>query len=338
MVDTDTTIENGYARLVYTVDHASAHAYGVSADDIFATLELTGASLETGQYHDATLREYGAVEVRMPRDTRESPSDLSVFMVRSQTGALVPLDALVHTEYTRDRAVRMTEGVVETRYVTAETEGRSIVYVLIELMNRIRAGELAGFTVTDWNLFGMTLVRDGGAVHIEWGGEWEMTLENFRDLGIAMLVALLLVYAVLVAQYRTFRTPLLVLSTVPLGLVGILVGFAVLDAGASIPLTATALIGFIALIGIVVNNAIILLERFEEAQKEGKEYIQALMDATTTRLRPILLTSLTTVLGSLTIAFDPVWSGLAWAIVFGLSLSTVLTLIIFPTLMTYFRE
>jgi multidrug efflux pump subunit AcrB len=259
-------------------------------------------------------------------------------MVRARTGALVPLDTVVHTEYARDRAVLMTEGVLETQYVTAETEDRSIVYILIEVIGKIHRAELAGFTVQDWNLFGMTVEKEGVSARIEWGGEWEMTLENFRDLGLAMLGALLLVYAVLVAQYRAFRTPALILTTVPLGLVGILSGFAILDATAHVPLTATALIGFIALIGIVVNNAIILLERFEEAQKEGCSYDDALLNATATRLRPILLTSLTTVLGSLTIASDPVWSGLAWAIVFGLSLSTVLTLVVFPTLLLYTRS
>lgn len=163
-----------------------------------------------------------------------------------------------------------------------------------------------------------------------------MTLENFRDLGIAMGVALLLVYGVLVAQYNRFATPAYILVTVPLGLIGILWGFFVLDSLFGIYLTATALIGFIALIGLVVNNAIIFLEYVGQARAAGHPFAEALVAAGQARLRPILLTSMTTILGSLTIASDPVWSGLAWAIVFGLSLSTVLTLIIYPTLLMYF--
>ena len=165
-----------------------------------------------------------------------------------------------------------------------------------------------------------------------------MTLENFRDLGIAMLVALVLVYGVLVAQYNRFDTPAYILVTVPLGLVGILWGFFFLDVTANIYLTATALIGFIALIGIVVNNAIIYLEYVEQALRSGHTFESALLAAGQARLRPILLTSITTVFASLTIASDPVWSGLAWAIVFGLSLSTVLTLVIYPTLLMYFTS
>jgi len=163
-----------------------------------------------------------------------------------------------------------------------------------------------------------------------------MTLENFRDLGVAMGVALLLVYGVLVAQYNRFSTPAFILVTVPLGMVGILWGFFLLDSLANIYLTATALIGFIALIGLVVNNAIIFLEYVEQERKAGHDFKDSLINAGQARLRPILLTSLTTILGSLTIAGDPVWSGLAWAIIFGLSLSTILTLVIYPTLLMYY--
>jgi len=174
------------------------------------------------------------------------------------------------------------------------------------------------------------------AAVIEWGGEWEMTLENFRDLGIAMAVALLLVYGVLVAQYKRFAIPAYILVTVPLGLVGILWGFFILEMVTGTFLTATALIGFIALIGLVVNNAIIYLEYVSGELTAGNSFLEALINAGQARLRPIVLTSLTTVLGSLTIATDPVWSGLAWAIIFGLSFSTVLTLIIYPTLLMFF--
>jgi multidrug efflux pump subunit AcrB len=125
------------------------------------------------------------------------------------------------------------------------------------------------------------------------------------------------------------------MSTIPLGFIGILPGFAILDNSYGTFLTATSLIGFIALMGIVVNNAIIYFEYFEQLKEKGKTTKEALILSGTTRFRPILLTSFTTILGSLTIANDPVWSGLAWAIVFGLSVSTVLTLFLFPVIIIY---
>ncbi|MBP9749248.1 MAG: efflux RND transporter permease subunit [Candidatus Pacebacteria bacterium] len=339
-VDLDTSIEGGYARMVLAIDHAAVRTYGVDASDVFSALALLGAPVEGGQFHAEGLSEYAPIEVRVPRSARTAPSDLSYVMVRSHEGVLVPIESLVTMQYERSRDPLLSEGATLTQYVTAETQGRSIVYVMLDVMKLLRTEGVAGYAVVSWDLFGMVLENEGGteSVRIDWGGEWEMTLENFRDLGLAMFAALFFVYAILVAQYRNFRTPALILVTVPVGLVGILCGFAVLDAVADVPLTATALIGFIALIGIVVNNAIIFLERFDEVRQSGLTYDASLFEAASSRLRPILLTSLTTVLGSLTIAFDPVWSGLAWAIVFGLSLSTVLTLVLLPTLLVYTKK
>jgi multidrug efflux pump subunit AcrB len=190
-----------------------------------------------------------------------------------------------------------------------------------------------GARLTSWNLWGATFITpDAQEYCIEWGGEWEMTVENFRDLGKAMLIAFFLIYIVLVAQFSSFKKPLLIMTTMPLGFIGILPGFAILDAGWGIFLTATSLIGFIALMGIVVNNAIMYLEYLEILRAQKIALNDALIRAGKTRLRPILLTSATTILGNLTIVSDPVWSGLAWAIVFGLSLSAVLTLGVFPLL------
>ncbi len=335
VVDLDVVTESGYARMVLTVDHAAARSFDVSVSDIYSALTLLGTPVEGAQFHGADLAEYAPIEVRLPRSERSAPDDLSFVTVRSHKGVPIPLEAVVHVEYERSRGPLYMEGVAPTQYVNAETEDRSIVYVMLDVIGMVRSEGVAGYTVTGWDLFGMDIERDGSRMRIVWGGEWKMTLENFRDLGLAMVAALFFVYAILVAQYRNFRIPALILTTVPLGLVGILLGFTLLDSTLNVYLTATALIGFIALIGIVVNNAIIFLERFDEVRNGGASHEAALLEAASSRLRPILLTSLTTVLGSLTIAFDPVWSGLAWAIVFGLSFSTLLTLVFLPTLIAY---
>lgn len=338
VVDVDTSKERAFERIELVIDPVALRAYHVSPEDVYATIALLGAPVESGAWHTDTVAEYAPIEVRLPRTVRDEPADLAAVFVKSRQGETVPLMSLIEVRSVRDREALMTEGTTPTRYVTAETQQRSIVYVMLDVIGAIRRDGLAEYAVDSWGLFGMTLTNGEDTVRVDWGGEWEMTLENFRDLGIAMGAALFLVYLLLVAQYRNFKTPGLILTTVPLGLVGILFGFMVLDLVAAVPLTATALIGFIALIGIVVNNAIILLERFEQARGAGLTYEDALRDATTSRVRPILLTSLTTVLASLTIAFDPVWSGLAWAIVFGLSFSALLTLVVFPALLLYTRE
>jgi len=331
--------DDATGRVVYTLNHDALREYGVTQSAVENMLTLMQSGIEVSEFSSARSNEYSPVILSLGYADRSAPSSIDTLYVRSGTGTLIPLSSVVDISYEERPSVVMLEDGLLTTYVTAEVENRSIVYVVIELMRGLITGDVPGYKVTDWGLFSLTLTdEDGEQVQLVWGGEWEMTLENFRDLGIAMGVALMLVYAVLVAQYNRFATPAFILVTVPLGLVGILWGFLVLDTVFGVYLTATALIGFIALIGLVVNNAIIYLEYVEQAQNEGAAFRDALVEAGRARLRPIVLTSFTTILGSLTIAGDPVWSGLAWAIVFGLSLSTVLTLVVYPTLLVFFTN
>lgn len=340
VVDPYLSVDESVGRTVYYFDEVAAAQRGVSRAAVADTLMLLSQPVVVSEYRASEYTEMTSVLTALSPSYRDAPSDISHLSVRSRTGEIVPLSAVLRISTQERPGFVQLEGSTPVTYVSAEVEGRSIVYVMIDTMRLLARGEVAGLSLESWSLFSMTL-RDEVSdelVRIEWGGEWEMTLENFRDLGVAMGVALILVYGVLVAQYNRFATPAYILVTVPLGLVGILWGFLVLDITADIYLTATALIGFIALIGLVVNNAIIFLEYVEQEKAAGRVFSEALINAGQARLRPILLTSLTTVLGSLTIASDPVWSGLAWAIVFGLSLSTILTLVIYPTLLMYFTS
>lgn len=338
IVDGYTSVEVGVEEIVYSLNREAVASYGLSSPLLIDWYRLANAPLLVSEYVAGESGERQGLYLTLPKEYRQSPAALESIPVRANSGDTT-LGALLNKEYRVLNDALYLEQAKPVEYVTAEVEGRSIVYVMIEMLKKIISGELKSFSVSDWSLFEMTLeTSDGKTATITWGGEWEMTLENFRDLGIAMAVALFLVYAVLVAQYGSFSVPGFILVTVPLGLIGIFSGFLFLDQFFGIYLTATALIGFIALIGIVVNNAIIFLEYVEQAVKEGVSYADALIAAGTVRLRPILLTSLTTVLGSLTIASDPVWSGLAWSFVFGLSLSTLLTLVVLPAVLLHFKD
>ncbi|HEU5480889.1 MAG TPA: efflux RND transporter permease subunit, partial [Candidatus Tumulicola sp.] len=166
---------------------------------------------------------------------------------------------------------------------------------------------------------------------IDWDGEWHMTATVFADLGRAMLLAFVLIYFVLVARFRSFRVPLVVLAAVPLAFIGIMPGFALL-APFGVYFSATAMIGLIALIGIVVRNSIILIEFIEERRAQGAGLHQALVESAAVRTRPIFLTAAAGVLSSIVIASDPVWSGLAWSLVFGMTTSAVLSVLAIPLL------
>ena len=337
VVDVRTSTEAVVGRQELSFDRAAAASYGITAEQVATELQLARGGVPAVELLGSPAREYTPILLEFADPAGAPTAPLTSLPVRTSTGVTVPLSAVTETTYAERPSRVQFDDAAPVTYVTGEVVGEPIIYAVLGLIRSLGAGEVVGYTVTGGGPFGLTLETDDGTpITLRWGGEWEMTLENFRDLGIAMGVALLLVYALLVAQYRRFGTPAFILVTVPLGLVGILWGFLILDQGFGIYLTATALIGFIALIGLVVNNAIIYLEYVRQQQLSGAAYTDALVSAGASRLRPILLTSLTTVLGSLTIASDPVWSGLAWAIVFGLSLSTVLTLLVYPTLLAYF--
>jgi multidrug efflux pump subunit AcrB len=334
IVDTDTSIEYAAQKTVLLVDHEKALQAGISTAQVSETINALLNPWIIGQYHLSDQREIATIELLVEKSQQDQIQDISHIFIPNQRQEMVPLLSIVTIKRQRTVPTLYTDEREATIYVTGETENRSIVYAVIDLIKPIKNLQFPNDAkLTSWNLFGFTFeTNDAQEYHIEWGGEWQMTIENFRDLGKAMLIAFFLIYIVLVAQFSSFKKSLLIMTTMPLGFIGILPGFAILDAGWGIFLTATSLIGFIALMGIVVNNAIMYVEYLEILRDKGMELHEALVLAGKTRLRPILLTSATTILGNLTIVTDPVWSGLAWSIVFGLSLSAVLTLGVFPLL------
>ena len=338
VVDIDTSITEPIRKVSFEVDHEKALESGISTTQIFETLSTITNEIDISQFHLKDSPEIVPITLSFPKDKRDNIDDFNNIFIKNFRGDMIPLSAVIKKKETRIEPVLFLDERDPTVYVTGELDNRSIVYANIDLIFDVFDYEFPNNgKIISWNLYGINFETENHEIYrIEWGGEWEMTLDNFRDLGLAMIIAFIAIYSILVAQFESFKVPLLVMSTVFLGLLGILPGFALLDVSVGTFLTATSLIGFIALMGIVVNNAIIYLEYFDILRDRGASIKEALSKAGTTRLRPIILTSMTTVLGNLTIVSDPVWSGLAWAIVFGLSISAVFTLGVFPALMMSF--
>lgn len=330
ITDIDTSQEKKFSRMVLSLDMQKAKENYISTQDIYQAISLSVEPRIIGEFSSAQAQEISYIEFSIPKKWRENPSDILDISLKNSRGNMIPLKSIVDQVSDTSVPSLYRDSHQSVEYITAEMQNRSIIYAVKDLIYLM----YGTFDITEFSLYGVTVFDFDSqqSVRIEWGGEFEMTLDNFRDLLLAMMVAFMLVYVVLVGQFKSFGIPLLIMATVPLAFIGILPGFAFLDFYSGTLLTATALIGFIALLGIIVNNAIIYLEYLDILISRGMCLHDALIDAGKTRLRPIILTSLTTVLGSLTIAFDPVWSGLAWSIVFGLSLSTFLTLGIFPIL------
>lgn len=336
VVDTDTSRGETQEAVLLRVDYDKASRSGVSTEQIVRTMRIALAGQNISVVHSDSEKEQEYIFMQFDKEFRQDVDDLSNIYLSSKTGVKIPLLELVKTETGDAEDIIYSNNREKTIYINGEMGARGVTYAAIDMYWKLfkyhlpsNSAEIKKVSFSGIDYFDPT---SGEEYSIEWGGEWKLTIEVFRDLGAAMIIAIFLIYLVLVAQFHSFRTPLLIMATIPLAMIGVLPGFAILGMINGIYFNATSMIGVIALAGIVVNNAIILMEYLNSFRRTGMTAEEALIKTGMTRMRPIVLTSLTTILGSLTIVADPVWAGLAWSIIFGISISTLLTLIIFPAL------
>lgn len=347
VVDVDTSIVERTFEYALRVDAAKATKLGVSTEQIATNLRLILSDTNIGLFHQQSSDELQKGEqeyitLEFQDKAFDEKVDLSKLSIRNKDGQQVALSEIVTWERVGHSPVILSDNQKKTAYISAEMGNRSVTYGMIDVFRFLLsyklttgAGELRNFSLWDFDFID---TKTGDSFKVVLDGEWRLTLEVFRDLGIAMAIAIFLIYFVLVAQFGSLKIPLLIMGTIPLAMLGVMPGFAILGFSKGIYFNATSMIGVIALSGIVVNNAIIFLEYFNRLRKRDIESKEALLESGKTRLLPILLTSMTTVLGSLTIIGDPVWAGLSWAIIWGLSLSAFLTLFIFPILLIEFAD
>ncbi len=341
VVDVDSSLEEKGLEFVYEIDREKASLSGVSVTQINQTLRIALSGMKVSLYHEnnqenlrKTEREF--IILDFSKESHNEKVDLENIYIPNNQGENIPFSELVTKINQETSATIFSDQREKTNYIFAEMGDRSVTYGVIDIFKPLLNYTLPNGNgkVTSWSLFQINYQdkKTGEEFSIKIDGEWKLTLEVFRDLGIAMAVAIFLIYFVLVAQFESLKIPLLVMGTIPLALIGVLPGFALLGFIKGTYFNATSMIGVIALAGIVVNNAIILLEHINDLKKKNYSIKDALIESGRTRFMPILLTSMTTILGSLTIISDPVWEGLAWSIALGLSISSFLTLVIFPIL------
>ena len=335
VVDTDTSIPEDSKTLQVKIDHFLASQSRLSPKRIADTLKTLYSGKIVGIYHNQENIEQEYIVMRLGKKFRTHKSVLNKIYMYNDLGIKVALKDVVKIIETDTVKSLRRENRISTSYIYGDMGKRSVTYAAIDLLFFLKDYKLPDGKgrLINMSLFGADYkTSDGKNVRISLGGEWELTLEVFRDLGIAMGVAVFLIYFVLVGKFKSFKEPVIIMSTIPLSLIGVMPGFMVLGYTIRLYFSATSMIGVIALAGIAVNNSIILLEYLNAHKKEGKILEEAILDAAKTRFRPIMLTTVTTILGSFTIAGDPVWSGLAYAIILGLGVSSILTIIVFPVL------
>ncbi len=326
VVDVDWSLIDPQRELRFAVDEEKAAMSGVRKEQVVHGLRVGLGGHVATHLSAPEARQPIPVRVRLPEAERSGPGRLGGLHVASATGAMVPVGELGRLEESTVPQVVDRKNGQPVVYVMAEVAGEeeSPVYAILDLKEQVGQIELeSGATL------GQLYTRQPGAVEqpvMKWDGEWQVTYEVFRDLGIAFGGALLLIYGLLVAWFGSFVTPLVMMAAIPLTLVGIGPGHWMLDAF----FTATSMIGMIALAGIMVRNGILLIDYLEARLNVGVPLKQAVIEAGAVRTRPIALTAGTVVIGAFVILLDPIFEGLAVSLIFGAIASTILTLIVVP--------
>ncbi len=350
VVDVDSVVEDPQVLFAFEVDQVKAAASGISRENIAQTLALALGGQSVTEVHDPHEVHPLEIIVRLPRELRSAIDDLEELYVRGSGGKLVQLGELGRFVKKVEEQTIYHKNLRRVVYVTAEVAGRPPAEAIVDIqLDRVPAGTLVSEASQPRPLSKRTWLRPGGDdpwsipegfdVHWAGEGEWKITLDVFRDLGIAFGVALVAIFALLMFETGSRVLPLVIMLAIPLTAIGIMPGFWFLNLLVNRPIdgypnpvffTATAMIGMIGLAGIVVRNSVVLIDFIQNAQKEGFDLREAIVRSVAVRFRPILLTSGTTLLGNWVITLDPIFSGLAWAIIFGIFASTAFTMVVVP--------
>jgi len=334
VVDVDWYVEDDQPKYRFVVDQEKAALDGVSEAEIVRALRLASAGEPEGLLHDEREKEDVPVVLRLDRATRSDLDRLQSLRVKGSEGNLVSIGELVRTELvTEDKSI-YHKNLMPVVYVTADVAGaiESPVYAILKLGPELDRMQLPEGYSLEQNTASQPFRTDRYAM--KWDGEWHITYEVFRDLGLAFAVVLVLIYVLNVAWFQSFKTPLVIMSAIPFSLVGILPAHGALGAF----FTATSMIGFIAGAGIVVRNSIILVDFIEQRLGEGVPLEQAVVDAGAIRFRPMLLTAAAVVVGAFVILFDPIFQGLAISLMAGEVASLALSRMTVPVVYFLMRR
>jgi len=332
IVDVDDTLEAPQPRLLVSVDRQRAARLGVSQSRIVAAIATAIGGEDASYLHDEASRRPVPIRLELDESAKADVAAIARLRVRNALGSLVPLSEVVRfTQTTREQAIYHKD-LLPMVLVTGDQSGRldSPLYGMAAIASGL------GDTAEPNGGVEQYLVRqppDPYRPSLKWDGEWQVTYETFRDMGLAYAVGLVLIYLLVVAQFRSYSVPLIIMAPIPLTLIGILPGHALLGR----QFTATSMIGMIALAGIIVRNSILLVDFIRQEVARGVPLADAVVNAGAVRARPIALTGLAAMAGAFFILDDPIFSGLAVSLIFGILVSTLLTLVVIPVVYYAYR-
>ncbi len=344
VVDVDWYVEADQPKARFVIDKEKAALHGISAETISQTLRIAVGGESVDLLHLPREKEDVNIMLELPRSSRTTPDELLALRVRSGdanalpepgatgTAPLIPLRELVHIEQTTTEKSIYHKNLLPVTYVIGDVAGviESPVYAILKMnkaLAKLDTREFGG-DGTPVQIFNAVQPFTEAKPALKWDGEWQITIEVFRDLGSAFAVVLVLIYVLMVGWFRSFITPIVVMAAIPFSLVGILPAHGLLGAFFS----ATSMIGFMAGAGIVVRNSIILVDFIELRLAEGMPLAEAVVDAGAVRFRPMLLTAMAVVVGASVILADPIFKGLAIALMAGEIASLLISRMAVPVL------
>ena len=328
VVDVDWEVEAAGPRLEILVDREKAIRAGITVEQVVRTVRIALNGADAGLIHDPASRDPVPIRLRLDRAQRAHIDDLLQLSVHGNQGQMVPLSEVATVvDGDRERS-RYHKNLQPVTYVYGDVAGRfeAPVYAILELEKRL--SEIVTPLGEELEIIATSMPEDSTRYIMKWDGEWHITYEVFRDMGIAFAVVMVLIYVLMVGWFKSFITPVIIMVPIPLTLVGILPAHGIFN----VFFTATSMIGFIALAGIIVRNSILLVDFINLELRAGEPLEEAVVKAGGVRLLPILLTQLSTIVGASFMLSDPIFQGLALAMISGIIVSTALTLGVIPVL------
>ena len=322
ITDIDDSIEADTSRWSIKVDRPRAALLGISQQQIVTAIRTVLKGDDVSYLHDEHAKYAIPVRIKFSAQSKADIAEISAIKLRNNKGSLISLADVVTLKKVKLENTIYHKDMLPVVYVTADVSGEldSPLYGMFDIYETLKEKGIKQY-----------LVQQPDHPHdysMKWDGEWQITYETFRDMGIAYAVGMILIYLLVVAQFRSYVVPLIIMAPIPLTIIGVMPGHALLG----IQFTATSMIGMIALAGIIVRNSILLVDFINETVAEGLSLEEAVINAGAVRSKPIVLTGLAAMLGALFIISDPIFGGLAVALIFGILISTLLTLIVIPVL------
>lgn len=329
IVGTDTSLREDAPRAFLRVRRQRAESLGIPVAAIAQTVSSALSGTDAAYVHDQQSKYPVPVRIQLPRESQVGLDAVLALPMRAANGQLVPLSELVQVERGVIDKPLFTKDLLGVSYVMGDMAGKldSPLYGLFATRDTLkRAAKDQSDPTGEYWIHQPTNPYQEYA--IKWDGEWQITYETFRDMGAAYGVGLILIYLLVVAQFRSYLTPLVIMAPIPLTMIGVMPGHALLGA----QFTATSMIGMIALAGIIVRNSILLVDFIELQVRDGVPFKVAVLQSAVVRAQPIVLTGVAAMIGAFFILDDPIFNGLAISLIFGILVSTMLTLVVIPVL------